>query len=377
MAEKPAPLRRLLGASLLSAVGSLPTHIGPLIVVAAIADGRFSIESAGWILSVRAVGELLACLALPAAGLLHLSRSAAMGASASLLAALGLAMLPHPAAALLGFFIVGACSGLMKFLGTMAASAYRDRTFAFIVRLALTLAVAGAATCILLAMEAHSSWSPLLGRMLVLLLPVLIVAGGFYGPLGPQWRPPVIQAPAGSPRALAGLALLLLFFVGISGFFAFVAQQAATRGMSVADALLSIGAVKIAAGAWLLAAAYLAPGAPRKEGHEVSVLEACLLIAALWSVYLSSATVAFLAAFLLLEVTLNGFSARLQSAIVSAAPHFSGLWLNSAILLGTAMGPPLYGVAIGAGLENAFVALSSLAICLPIVWQRSVRSGPR
>jgi len=70
-----------------------------------------------------------------------------------------------------------------------------------------------------------------------------------------------------------------------------------------------------------------------------------------------------------LEISLNGCSARLQSAIVGAAPHFAGRWLNGVILLGTASGPPLYGLAIGADMQAVFLALSSAVVCLPLVWQ--------
>jgi hypothetical protein len=160
--------------------------LAPLIVVAVIAEGRFSVAEAGWVLSARALGELLASLAVPALGLLHLGRSAAFAASACLLSALVVSMSAHLAAVVLGFFVVGACSGVLKFLGTMAASAYRHRTFAFILRLALTLALAGIATCILLAMEASSSWATLLERLIVLLLPIMVLGGCFYRPLKEQ-----------------------------------------------------------------------------------------------------------------------------------------------------------------------------------------------
>src|SRR5690348_11153815 len=56
---------QFLGASLLSATGSLPQHLGPLIIIAIVADGRIPVSEAGWILSVRAIGELLTSIALP------------------------------------------------------------------------------------------------------------------------------------------------------------------------------------------------------------------------------------------------------------------------------------------------------------------------
>jgi hypothetical protein len=365
-----AALPRLLGASLLSAIGSLPNHIGPIMVVAIVADGRVRVAEAGWVLSASALGELLASLLIPAVGVLHLGRPVALAAGAGLLAALGVSMLPGLAATLSGFLAVGACCGVLKQLGTIAASSYPYRTFAFLLRLALVLALAGIAACALQALEALASWPALLERLALLLLPLLVLGGSLYRPFGenPPHSAGQARMQACSARSFSGLAVLYLFFAGISGFFAYAAQQAAAKGMAVTDTILSIGAMKIAAAAWLLAAALLVPS---KEGRGVGAVETVLLVVALWTVFLGRGIAAFLAGLLLLEVTVNGVSARLQAAIVGADPRSSGRWLNAVILLGIATGPPLYGLAIGAGLETGFLVLISVAVCLPLAWSEA------
>jgi hypothetical protein len=166
----------------------------------------------------------------------------------------------------------------------------------------------------------------------------------------------------GSKYGLSGLVILFLFFVAVSGLMAYVGQRPSTRGMPI----LSIGAIKVVAAAWLLGAAYVV----RQDGRrEIAALELALLVTAVWIVFLSHSVPVFFGGLLLLEIALNGSSARLQSAVVGAAPRLTGQWLNGVILLGTAIGPPLYGLAIAADMEAGLLVLSSVVICSPLVWQ--------
>jgi hypothetical protein len=269
--------------------------------------------------------------------------------------------------------VLGGCCGVLKFLGTIAASTYPHRTFAFVFRLALVLATAGFITCFLLAAKAFTSHAALLQQLAMALLPFLIVGGLLYIPLGGKHPSSNGQAPARPVSGISGLILLYLLFVGISGFMGYAGQQAAARGMSVENTILAIGAMKIAAAMWLFFAAYLMPSV---EGRG-TVLEALLLVVAIWVVFVSRTTVEFFVGFVLLEITLNGFSARLQASIVNAAPRFGGRWLNAVILMGSATGPPLYGLAIGAGQEALSVVSISVAICLPLFWQIGWGSPPQ
>jgi hypothetical protein len=362
-----AAFPQFLGASVLSAIGSLPQHIGPLIIIAIIAEGRISIADAGWVLSVRSFGELLASVVLPMIGILHLSRSISVGASACLLLAFAVATMTSIAAVMIGFFMIGVCCGVMKFLGTIAASTYPHRTFAFVFRLALVLAAAGVTTCFLLVTNAFISYTTLLEWIMVILLPILIGGVWLYKPLAQNDLSENCEERKMSLYGISGLFILYLFFAGISGFMAYAGQRASMRGIPVKDTILSIGVMKIVAGGWLAIAAHLVP---TKHGNEIIVLEVGLLAVAVWVVFISHSIMLFFVGFLLLETTLNGSSARLQSAIVNSAPKFSGRWLNGVILLGTASGPILYGLAIGAGVETGFVMSISIVIFLPLVWQK-------
>src|SRR5262245_49381781 len=182
-----AHFSQFLGASVLSAVGSLPQHIAPLIVIVIIAEGRVSVSEAGWVLSARAFGELLTSIALPALGLVDLRRSISFAASASLLGAFALASAMNFAAVVLGFFIIGGSCGVLKYIGTIAVAGYQHRTFAFVFRLALVLGLAGVTICFLLLLtDAFSSYTMLLERLTAVLLPILMSSGLLYRPTGRQ-----------------------------------------------------------------------------------------------------------------------------------------------------------------------------------------------
>src|SRR5262249_20147320 len=155
---------------------------------------------------------------------------------------------------------------------------------------------AGSTACILLAAGALSSWTTLIERLIVLLLPLLALGGWLYRPSDQPRSPAIDRKQSRTAPLLLGLTILYLFFVGISGFLAYAAQQASARGMAVSDAILSIGAMKIAAAAWLLGAACLVPN---KAGREVGALETVLLILALWIVFLSQGIAGFIVGFFL------------------------------------------------------------------------------
>src|SRR5262245_59010132 len=75
----------LVGASLLSAAGSLPLHLMPLIVVSLVADQRTSIAQAGWVASAVLLGQLLTSLALPTLAVRTVNRLPVSGVALLLL----------------------------------------------------------------------------------------------------------------------------------------------------------------------------------------------------------------------------------------------------------------------------------------------------
>src|SRR5262249_7523180 len=146
----------------------------------------------------------------------------------------------------------------------------------------------------------------------------------------------------GRATAMVGLFALGLFFIGVSGFMAYLGERALARGLSVNDTILAIGATKGLAGVAVLGTAFYM----RKAAKGSAPIAMLFLIAAIWWVFLSRTGAEFFVGLLVLEVSLNPYGGWLQSAIVGVASEFSARWLNLVILLGTAAGPSLYGLAI-------------------------------
>ena len=149
----------LVGASLLSAVGSLPSHLAPLILVALISDSVSSSAAAGWIPSALLLGQLLTCLVPPTLNVTRIRTGHAAGISALLLAGLFLGGTSNFATLLVSWFLIGGCCGILQYLGTVAAAHYPRPSFAFSLRLGIVLLLAGAVSGVL---QAAAQPSPII-----------------------------------------------------------------------------------------------------------------------------------------------------------------------------------------------------------------------
>ena len=166
---------------------------------------------------------------------------------------------------------------------------------------------------------------------------------------------------------LSGLAAIYFLFVGLTGFLAYVVQQALTRGMIFEDMVWSIAAMKVATGIWLLGTAMIENQRPENDRffHHAIVLALAIVV-----VFHSHTVILFFCGLLIFELAFNSLSTRIKAAVVAAGPQFSGPWLTGVILLGAATGPVLNGCAISLGLEGAFILLSILSAFGPALWQR-------
>src|SRR5262245_6145438 len=251
-------LTPLFGACLLSSVGSLPLHLAPLIVATLIADSRASVAGAGWVPSVMLLGQLSTSLALPILRMHHVGRIPAIVAAILLLIGLGISSSADFARALLGWFLVGQCCGVLMYLGTIAASVSSRLVLAFSLRLAIVLILAGSVSGVLQMSAAFISYNDLWSQLVLILVPILVCGLVMYRPAG-ESRATIENAPGGTWTGgqLSGLAAIYFLFVGLTGFLAYVVQQALTRGMIFEDMVWSIAAMKVATGIWLLGTAMI------------------------------------------------------------------------------------------------------------------------
>lgn len=375
--DRPEPLAPLLGASLLSAAGSLPLHLSPFIATALVAGDIASLGQAGWARSASQLGELVAALALPLLGVGRIGRSGALLGGVLLGVGFLVAATDGLGRLVAGWLLVGAACGLLKYLGTLAAAGAGKRTFAFSLRLALVLLAAGLAAVYLLVSGTAGVYADLLVRIGVVTAGLTLCGLLLYAPRAAVT--PAAIPPAAAPRRpfrveASGLAVLLLYFVGLSGVLVYALHQARLRGLGAEEAAWSLALAKLAASAWLLAQSRAARS---REPSESLLGTGVLLAGATGLVYLASDALTFFAGLLLWEVAMNSQSARLQAAVVTAAPALAGRWLNAAILAGGVTGPLLNGVMLGLGAGWAYLASGLAAIALSVLWAATVGASRR
>jgi len=361
-----ALLRPLVGASVLSSVGSLPLHLVPLIVVTLIADSRASVGRAGWVASAILFGQLSTALTLPALGIYKVGRKLAISASGLLIAGLVISNGTEYLVTLTGWFLVGQCCGVLSYLGTMAASRYSRPVYAFSLRLAIVLIFAGSVSGMLQLSGMLTSYRDLLTLIIITLVPMLawgiVLHQHVDSREGHTYRK-VRHIEIGS---IAGLLTTYLFFVGQTGYLAYALQQAVGRGMTFESTALCLALMKISAGVWILCSAR---SGCEDTGSTNFWNLTLILIGAIVALSYSRDVVVFFLALLAIEMALNKLSARLQAAVVAARPESTGQWLTGVMLLGAACGPPLNGFMISIGLGGGFVLISVLSALGPLLWQ--------
>jgi hypothetical protein len=351
-----ADLTSLVGVSIVSAVGSLPFHLLPIILVAAVADDRTSLAGAGWIATSLVGGQLVAAVVLALLRVQRMERMAIAGVGLAVVGGLWFSG-RGAEALLLGWFVVGLSCGALQYLGIVTAAGSARPQLALALRLGTVLTVAGLSVALLQWRNALSSYATFQVHLATTVVALLVVGGVcMRAPIAALVRTSVSRAPPGWP----GLLVVFVLFVGQIGFLSYVVQEART---GIESATWVLGAVKAAAGGVLLVwALRQAEGAQGLLGLGV-VLGVCVVLASV-----VQGVVMLVVALLAFEISFNILSARLQARVVTTGALDARLWLTAAISLGAAIGPPLRGVFIAGALDPWFVALAAATALAPALW---------
>lgn len=359
-------MRVLIGASVLSAAGSLPLQILPFLVLTLVSEGRVDIAFAGWVGSAFLIGMLSSALLLPALRVSRLNRWHALGAVGAIVLSLALSIGSNLLPLFLAlWFVVGFACGGLQFLGATTAAAAANKPQAFALRLAVALIVASGVIVALAQFSGQKSYTTLayfligtfglaacIGLALYRNLPApLPVAGG--------------AAASSTSRSWSGLMIVFAFFVGQPGFWAYAMQSASQRGLDLRDAALVIASSKMVSALVLL---YSSKSNAPASGLRGLLGLGCAIATGILVMTSSGVVMAFFVGFLLWELALNVLSARLQGIVVAASPGHAGVWITGAILLGAATGPIVHGAAIGGGIGLAFISYSALSGLFPFLW---------
>jgi MFS family permease len=372
-------MRSVLGASLLGAAASMPTHVMPFLIAASIADGRLSVAQSGLMASAFIAGLLLSAVALPALGLRCLSRGQALIAAAVLLLALPGALAQNAKIVIGCWLVAGMASGCLYFLANTSAAAHRNKEAAFSLRLCLTLLLSG---LVILAMQlagAIASYQAVTTQMLLALLLLCTVGLVLYqspasavSPSAPTaaqtFAPGLVRS-----KRFVGLGIAFLFFLGQPGFMAYAVQNVQQRGVVLEQAAYALAICKVAAGVLL----YF--NARQKQGNQSIdglFFPAVIVVLGVLSMALAPHALMFTLGVLLWELAVNVLSARTQAAVVNHNPQQAGVWLTAAVFLGAAAGPALHGASLQHGVGMAFVAYACVSALIPFAWVHlSARAG--
>ncbi|MDM0078826.1 hypothetical protein QTH90_30775 [Variovorax sp. J2P1-59] len=369
----------IVGASLLSAAGSLPLHVLPVLVATLSADGVMGPAAVGWVGAAFLCGQLVSSLALPALGLLGLSGRQALIAVVLVLCALGIASLGVAAAILPSWFAIGLACGSFAFLGATASANATDPRAAFSLRLACILWLA---TITIVSLQLFPSAISYHSLVLVLGITFLAVCGCGLALI--RTAPAVPRKAVGTPgrdrssmqRAASGLAATFLLFVGQPGFWAYTMFIAVQKGLAIGGIVWAIALAKLASGILLFHISSKPPS--KKPATALLALGGAGCAAAIAVVFNAPSVVVFFAGIIVWEVSLNVMSARFQAEVVIVAPQVAGPWLTAAIMLGAATGPVVHGAAIQASRGAIFIAYSCLSALVPLIWylMRKSRTAP-
>ncbi len=361
--ENPGALKPLIGASLLSSVGSLPLHLAPFIVATVVGDATASVAQAGLIPSSTLLGQLTAALTLPAFGVRHVQRWVCGALGLCMLLGLGLTTMGGIVAILMGWFMVGLCCGTFLYVGTMAAARFPDRVFAFSIRLALVLVLSGCAVAVLYSVGALARYGDLVLALALVLSPLMLAGLMAHAPGEGAAAPAAVASSAWSKGTVASLAVIFFFFLGQTGFLSYVLQQAAERGMALNGAILALVAAKALAGLWI---GFWAMQRRTRKNAFNFLLYGGLLASINVFAFLCASPFQLFLAFCLFEIVINALAAQLQGAITASQPAFVSRWLTGSVLLGAASGPLLNGFAISHGFGVAFIAMSAISAVMPL-----------
>jgi hypothetical protein len=161
--------------------------------------------------------------------------------------------------------------------------------------------------------------------------------------------------------------VVFIFFVGLAGVPVFVLHQAVGRGISLHGAALTVAATKLVAGMWLGISSFISLPKSRQDGL---LLQGTLLMLGTVTIFVSRDNLELFAGLLVWELSVNTLSARLQSAVVRGNTQFAARWLNLAILLGLAVGPPVNGYAINLGNGHIYAIVGAVTAFAPATWRR-------
>ena len=379
-AAQDAPYSFIVGVSVSSAIGSLPYHLTPLIILALVTHGDISASRAGLIPLAMMSGQLIASLLLPKFSGARANAMTLAVAIGTLVVGLLIARSGEFNVLLGGWLIVGLSSGALIYLGTLEAAKFQHRSFAFVLRLGIVQLIVAASSAALQILETLADYDDLV-VFLIAVCPCVVIVGLLIARLnsatdeaGPRNDSPQANI-VWKAADITGLFVLFVFFVGQSGILAHIIQKGASGGLGLSFASWSFVTMKLVAALWLLYLAAFRSHLPKDQ--KLGMLTGALLVSLVLITQTRHAAT-FLVGLVVFAICFNAISAKYQSFLTSRKPELVGRWLVASILLGAAIGPLINGLAIDYGFEELFIGFALVAALAPVVncWFGGVEAEP-
>jgi hypothetical protein len=366
---------RFAGASLISAVGSLPLHVLPILIASTVVNGTLVISEAGWVAAALMLGNLTSSIALPSLGFKSLSLGQVLLAVVLFIGGIASTSSGSVPILLFGWLLTGLACGAMLFFGVTVMSANAKLRWAFTVRLGYVLALASAVALLMLAMQTWSRSSSYLHLLSVVLAVTVVLCGLALALSRCANDPAPAGASPGSARPPAqssirvrfrrsGMTITLLLFAGQTGFWIYSGIISDQKGYSLTTFIWAVSVAKALASIYLFA---------RTGSNESSAARSLLLggagcIVGILLMYSTDWVAAFIGGLVFWQIAFNSLSARLQGELIAVDPGKGGRWLTAVIMVGTALGPLFHGATLHIHAEAIFVLLCCMSALLPYLW---------
>jgi hypothetical protein len=347
---------------LLSASGSLPLHFMPILIAATISQGLLQKHQAGLMLSIFIVGQLSATFTL---AVFHSRINILAERTRALIClSIGLALcaLIPGWLGFVGWFLIGASCGYLHQFGTFLSASSSNPSASLGTRLAFVLMFSG---CIVALTTIRSAaYHELIVFLTIGFVLISLSSFNSYKKTATHSEP-VTSFTVTPGRSYAGLILVLLFFVGQPGFWAFSIDSARVRGVDITGLIISIAAAKCGSAACLWYAYQVLDSDHLTK--KWLALFGFMCVAGMIGMSTATQAVGFFIAMLFWEIGLNLISPKLQGIAIEYNELAAKRWLTVATLTGMSIGPAIHGSLLAQNLGWIFLTYAAATAFMPLM----------
>lgn len=356
-----------------TAIGSVPLHLIPLVIAVLVAANGYSAMAASLVVSAMLAGDLAATVLLALAAVRVDRRDVLLPALT--LFALAIALSASAADSSLIYPLwaaIGALAGVIGQAGTLFAAYASNPERIFALRLSYVLAISGLAALALLLPLPVTPFA----RMTLAAMVLTLLALGCLFLLTPRSGPrPRLQRAAPtrpSPLMVAGLLALVFIMVGHTGFLSQMGayfDQGADDGLDRVALVVGIGKLVIG-GMVSIVFAMLGTWSLRKQ-----MLVSLALAAAMLSLVSGPGIALAIVFFACYELGLNTFSPLFAGRIAAKLDDYWKHWIGFSVFLGALLGPPVCAWLMDMGGAAGPAALGIASLAVAALWSLFSMSG--